>query len=339
MSAPGALLRRWAARVCHPNTVERLVDPALTDMQLEYAESLADGTVWRARAVLLRGYLTFWIAGAAHASAALWLWTQDAIGGRRGAITQMWWLNALTVAGVGVFFGIFTLVVVGSARADGVARLVSAPRTRLIVSAWLQGAMALPLGAMVGAVALRREGPIRRRSGTALVALTLTATALAVAALISIPDANQFLRETIFGAPLRRGANELSFTELSANLSRIDLSQLGPLGLSEVLWMRMSYHLRIAFVVSPFAFAWLGLTIAAAIQSRPVRTIVLVGLMMLYAAYYVVPDFDRLVAEHRVVPEVAAWSPLVLAVIAAWLLTAVSWWRREPRQVSVSGSV
>ncbi len=61
MKMPGQLLRRMAAAVCRPETMERLVDPIVADLQSECA-SVAGQRGWKSRLPVWRGYLAFWKA-------------------------------------------------------------------------------------------------------------------------------------------------------------------------------------------------------------------------------------------------------------------------------------
>jgi hypothetical protein len=49
MTPPGTRLRALAARLCAPITMERLVDPAIADLQAEYEEASRTGPGWRRR--------------------------------------------------------------------------------------------------------------------------------------------------------------------------------------------------------------------------------------------------------------------------------------------------
>src|SRR5262249_44338613 len=62
MTLPGRRLRAWARRCCSPETLERLVDPILADLQSEYLSSRHEGRPWRRRVMLLKGYAGFWQA-------------------------------------------------------------------------------------------------------------------------------------------------------------------------------------------------------------------------------------------------------------------------------------
>lgn len=52
-------LRAMAARLCSARAMERLIDPALTDVQLEHRDAIAQGRPWRSRWIRLAGYLRF----------------------------------------------------------------------------------------------------------------------------------------------------------------------------------------------------------------------------------------------------------------------------------------
>lgn len=59
MRRPGTWLRSMATRLFAANTMERLVDPAIADMQAEYEEAARNGLTWRKRWIWLRGHLAF----------------------------------------------------------------------------------------------------------------------------------------------------------------------------------------------------------------------------------------------------------------------------------------
>jgi hypothetical protein len=64
MSGPGSWLRAFAVLLFRPPTIERLIDPIISDLQIEYNATL--GGSWRRRGVLLRAYCGFWKALAIH---------------------------------------------------------------------------------------------------------------------------------------------------------------------------------------------------------------------------------------------------------------------------------
>lgn len=59
MRPAGTRLRALAARLFAASTMERLVDPAIADLQAEYEEALRSGPKWRSRWVWFVGHLAF----------------------------------------------------------------------------------------------------------------------------------------------------------------------------------------------------------------------------------------------------------------------------------------
>lgn len=59
---PGFLLNRFAEFFCSPKTLNLVVNPILSDMQVEFCEALAAGRKVKATWVRVRGYWTFFKA-------------------------------------------------------------------------------------------------------------------------------------------------------------------------------------------------------------------------------------------------------------------------------------
>ncbi|HEY7192376.1 MAG TPA: hypothetical protein VH439_01445 [Gemmatimonadales bacterium] len=59
MTRPGDRVRSIASRLFGPETMERVIEPILADLQCEYGEARAHGLVWRARLSLVRSYVAF----------------------------------------------------------------------------------------------------------------------------------------------------------------------------------------------------------------------------------------------------------------------------------------
>jgi putative ABC transport system permease protein len=57
MKPPGTRLRAIAARVFDPPTLERVIDPAIADLQTEYEAASRGRSRWRPRAIRIRGYV------------------------------------------------------------------------------------------------------------------------------------------------------------------------------------------------------------------------------------------------------------------------------------------
>jgi predicted permease len=66
MTPPGTRLRALAARLCTTITMERLVDPAIADLQAEYEEASRTGPGWRRRWIWMRGHIAFFAMIVVH---------------------------------------------------------------------------------------------------------------------------------------------------------------------------------------------------------------------------------------------------------------------------------
>lgn len=70
MTPPGTRLRALAARLCAPITMERLIDPAIADLQAEYQEASRTAPGWQRRWIWMRGHFAFFTMIVVHARAA-----------------------------------------------------------------------------------------------------------------------------------------------------------------------------------------------------------------------------------------------------------------------------
>lgn len=68
---PGARLEQLVDFVCSRKTRDRVFLPIITDFRSEHFDALADGRVWKARWVRVRGYLGFWRAVGLHGAVKL----------------------------------------------------------------------------------------------------------------------------------------------------------------------------------------------------------------------------------------------------------------------------
>ena len=58
MTLPGVRLRAIASCLCYAQTMERVIDPLIADLQLEHAEANHEGHVWKGRWIGCRGRRT-----------------------------------------------------------------------------------------------------------------------------------------------------------------------------------------------------------------------------------------------------------------------------------------
>ena len=59
VNLPGTRLRALAEHLFDRTTIERLIDPAIADLQCEHADAVRHGRLWRARRVRVAGVIAF----------------------------------------------------------------------------------------------------------------------------------------------------------------------------------------------------------------------------------------------------------------------------------------
>ena len=263
MTAPGTRLRALARRVCRPQTVERLVDPIVADLQCEYADANEPS---KRRLVLWRGYAAFWRAAGIHV-------IQSAIQRRPGdADGGMARVFAYSLAA----FVLITVSLVLPPLLGGLQ--LNADRSSHILMALLLVPQALPMsipaGVCIGVICAMRAHPSdRRRAATVL--MLGAAGALAGWTLMEwgIPAANQRFREVV-AAQLADGR----VVHLEPGLGELPLSDLGRRTDAAAL---RHFHQRWALVYATIPLAVFALGISARVRRLPVA--VAAGLVTIVA--------------------------------------------------------
>ena len=97
---PGHRLRELARRICAADTLERIVDPLIADLQFEHGGAVRAGRPWRARLRLLAGYLGFWKAIGVCATRAVICDTRRRASADDHAMGRTLAYSAATIAGL-----------------------------------------------------------------------------------------------------------------------------------------------------------------------------------------------------------------------------------------------
>ena len=305
MTAHGAAVRRALARVCSTRTMERLVDPILSDMQVE-----SDRPRWR-------GYVA--LAGAL---------ALDGLHATRRVCANVWaedGLAAASAAGFSVGAALLLSIVMTLSTLADLRLGTHAPWLALMALLLPQASgITLPAGLLFGLpMALKRRPPSRRDLGrTAAVALCFTAAAFALIAWI-VPESNQGFRVLVSGRPQIRGPNELSFAAISDQIRTLSTFHGGEMLVRQ---LALIYHVRIALACSalPLGLLSLGLWGTRAGRRHSIQLGVVVAVAYLWLAFWLNGVFK----QSSVVPVVLlAWTPnIVVSAVALALLTR----QREP---------
>jgi lipopolysaccharide export system permease LptF/LptG-like protein len=300
-------LRAIAARLCSARTMERLIDPALTDVEIEYRNAIAQGRAWRGRWIRLTGCFAFLKVIACLGYRRIVDWSAD--DGQALARTLGLSASAFLLAA-------FLLI-------SPAARGVPASQLPYLIPQALP--LAIPVGIALGIFCGLGGRTVSSRLKGAALALALACSAASLATMVWIlPAANQAFRvsvaEHLSGrqVTLTTGPSEMPIGELRR---RIDaLAQSGRTRAARTT--AFDYYIRWALPCAPFVLALFALSV---MPRRPVRHWILAaaacGACLSYYLFLLAADFA---ARRTLLPVVAfVWLPnLVFAVVSAGLMVA-----------------
>jgi lipopolysaccharide export LptBFGC system permease protein LptF len=293
MRRPGTWLRRIAAQVCEPRTMERLIDPTLADLQTEYTNAIDSGRTWESRRIRILGCAALVNAVVVHAAFRATGILHDLTGAdlrvllrTLGVSTAVVLVGTLVVAAV-PFFRFVSLDHPGS----GALGLLLIPHAL---------PLAIPIGLTFGILWALGTVAASHRSRALVVVAAMVASAVSFTTLGWVgPTANQAFRVSINGGPLAKGANELTLRELD------QLLEPGQVGSpADLRALALNYHTRWALAVAPLVLAVFALVLTSRRQCGRL-TLALAGCITIggyYAVLYAVRNLG-------LVAYATAWIP------------------------------
>jgi lipopolysaccharide export LptBFGC system permease protein LptF len=290
----GSLIRAIAARLLDAQAIERVIDPALADFQLESDAAAATGRPWRRR----------W----------LWVTTSIALGQGAGALVTS---LVATVAAL-VLFALPPLA--RFALVDW--RLVA-----LVVPSAVP--VALPVGLTFG-LFVGRGAPVCARFTRRFVAIAIAAsTASFILLSWIVPDANQLFRERAFShlvsrhvedtaprRPLARGTNELTIAMLTQRMRADSRQPVSPI-------VAFTYHQHWALAAANVVLVTFALVAIGRWRPRPIAgAAIALGTCI---AYWLLMECGKQYALGGAWPTAAAaWLPNVVFAGTAILIAAAT---------------
>jgi hypothetical protein len=196
MSAAASPLRRFLVRRCSTTTMERLVDPILSDIQIEAAAAAAREQLWAGRWIWMAGTLALLKALVLHIWTHFWRiqhWPAD---DRRAVARTLAYSAAVTAAAIPL--------------------LMLPVFTRFPATRWTELAgylipqalpIAVPVGLFIGLIYGFRAQmvSVRPRAALVIAAIACSVSSLAVLAWL-VPVSNQAFRVRSPGTPAFRRA-------------------------------------------------------------------------------------------------------------------------------------
>ena len=317
---PGAGLRAVAMRLCDSVTIERVIDPVLADLRIEYADAVKRGRLWKSRWLRFAGYLTFMkvlaICGCERFLQRAERWTAD----EDRALAR-----TIAISSVAIVATTFLLL------APPMLRLsfrVHSSEWRVLAYLIPQAIpLAIPVGFTLGTLWGLKSRAVSRHVKRAVLTLAIIGSLASFGTMAWIrPAANQAFREFIFSriahdrnasahtAP-SKGTNELTLAELRQRL------RSGPDADRINRNIEFTYHMVWALPWATLALALFALSIN---QWRIGRIGLCAIAFSTYFGYYLLLFTGRTYALDGTLPAyAAAWLPnIVFAASSAALAKA-----------------
>jgi lipopolysaccharide export LptBFGC system permease protein LptF len=314
MTRPGGRLRSWASHVLDPSTMERLIDPAIADLQHEHEEAVRRGLNWRGRVICLIGYGTCWkvltIATVRHAVFERSAEDDRAVG--RAIVFSLVAVLALTA-----------VLVLPVLQSTALRRSDAGTASRLLLYSVPSAlVVAVPLGLVFGLLLGLRNRVSTPRVTWSVAALgILCSTAAFIVIGWLMPVTNQAFRELAAGRQLLRGFNELTLGELaSGDAARLMRVMSGGVTVER---LALEFHFRLALAFAPLALAMFSLGARAAQRRVHGLITTVVAAFVVCFGYYTLLNVARQ-AIYRdsllsAAPAWMQWMPNLLVVVIAML--------------------
>jgi hypothetical protein len=302
MSGPGSWLRAFAVLLFRPPTIERLIDPIISDLQIEYNATL--GGSWRRRGVLLRAYCGFWKALAIH--------TVLSVGG--GSAERNEFRRAIAFSCLACAIG--TVLLALPPLVNGI-RLPTGKTHQLMLALTLIPQalpISIPVGVCIGIMSAGCGRTLTRRHLLNTLMIGFTAACVVWVVLEwGVPLGNQTFRDIVIAevtdgrvVHIEPGLNELGFSGLAR---RKDVAAV------------RHYHLLWALSFAAIPLAMFTLATGARLRHPVSRGSVI--LLMLFA-YYVLLWVSHSSLRHGA-PILVTWAPNVVFLTAGLMLVWRQW--------------
>jgi len=333
---PGVRLRALCLHIYSERTMRRLIDPALADLQAEFAEAHWSGSRLRQTWALCAGYVAIakvlGVAGCGELGDALHGWeSAERAAARRGA-----WVACTAFVGLTVLLGIPIFISLNESWS-------LTPALYLVPSAL---PLSLPFGWALGiAWAFHGAGRTRKLAVCALALAFICSAGMFANIAWLLPEANQAFRQHHFAravartqpssrpSTVARGDNELTWK--ASRQRRVELAA-EPYGDYRVRRFDAGYYQKWGFTGATFAIVALVLLLGA--RRRWTRPGLTGAALCICAAYYALLSFATAAAIGGAIPaHVVGWSPGAACVLAAILLAFSLRPQREPIQLLRAG--
>ena len=303
---PGFTLRRLAAQICCAKTLEHVVEPAIADLQREYAG--AGGLASRV-GIVLAGYVAI-LRVIAICAGSVAVETDE----ERGTLVRMLEWSATMIAVIALMLMVpplFNRPTLGWREA-----------TTLVPQAM---ALAIPIGIAFGlAFGLRAPLTMNLAKATLLGAIAASALSFVILAW-GVPAANEAFRDITFrelrargyegpAAGLQKGYSEMTLSELRRQAAHFAAN--GEPGIARLFVFR--FHFRFAFAGA--ALALVSVLLAAPDKHRGFRGVLALAACFVYWVLMIVGEIG---SRDGYLPQpIGAWLPNLVLIASAIVIAS-----------------
>jgi hypothetical protein len=310
-------LRRLAAWLCTPASMERRIEPALADLRNEYLDAISRGRYWKSRWIQATGSLIV--------LNVVFLVTLE-----RG-VRSVTAPDARTRTALFESAGIFAIVV---ALATVVLAWLPFSRTHVprspeahellyLVPAALS--LAIPFG-LIPSIVLGVRGRFSGQVRNLVLVWALGCSMVSFANLAWLmPATNQAYRTSVLGIEPGKGPNELTLREIARQIELAPVS--GPV--APARRFSFSYHMRWAYSFAPLAVALFALAVTWRVRHTLVMAAVTAAACGGWAVFVMLGT--TLAHGGHLAPPLGAWMPNIASIGAAVLMRST--WR--PNRVAL----
>jgi hypothetical protein len=314
MTRPGDRLRAFAAGWCCQETMERVIDPLIADLQREHGEAVRRGRTWRSRWIQIAGRLTFFkvlvVCAGTHLT-TVERWTTD----DRKSLVRAAVISAITAV-------VITVLLVSRSAEDIPKVLVHPSPKRFLFLAPYPFVAGIVLGVTLGIV-LGCRALSRRVVAAAIGAALLCSAIVFINVGWVAPAAHIAYRMTVGYTDPSLDAGEASLGVLRRKIEQVgrdsENDQFGFL-----VALSFDYHRRVALSFSPLVFTLFALTMAGCFRRRWVPGILACATFVLYGWLVItVRPWSLQPWDAHWPPYVAAWSANVAVLVASAAVACV----------------
>jgi lipopolysaccharide export system permease LptF/LptG-like protein len=257
---PGNRLRALAAGWCCRETMERVIDPLIADLQREHGQAIRHGRIWKSQWIQIAGWLAFLkvvIICAAASLTSFERWTLD----DRKSLTRAAIISGITAV-------VITMLLVSRSADDYPKVLLHPSPMRFLYLAPFPLVAGIVLGATLGIVLGLGGRALSRRLIATAMGFALMCSAIAFVDLGWVaPAAKIAYRMTLGDTNPTPDLGEQSLGVLRRQIQQFDRDPaFAHFGLPAAL--SFDYHRRVALSFSPLVFTLFALTMAWCFRRR-----------------------------------------------------------------------